>query len=108
VYGVDVEPGQLKADSHSHGNRSNNYKGTTINLSAKRVQLYFYGDEKSPYQVALIFEYPEASHNSINPKIGLCLESFAVGEAARRAFSSGGEFEGGEEGAEGGGQPPPI
>ena len=106
VYGVDVEAAQLKAQSHSHGNRTNTYKGTVKDLTAKRVQIYFYGDEKVPYQVALIFEYPEASHNSINPKIGLCLESFAVGEAARRAFSGAGEFE--EEGGEGGGQPPPI
>jgi len=106
VYGVDVEPAQLKAESHSHGNRTNTYKGTIVNLTAKRVQVYFYGDEKAPYQVALIFEYPEASHTSINPRIPLCLESFAVGEAARRAFSGAGEFE--EEGGEGGGQPPPI
>jgi len=106
VYGVDVETAQLKADSHTHGNRTNNYKATTINLTAKRVQLYFYGDEKAPYQVALIFEYPEASHSSINPKIPLCLEAFAVGEAAKRAFEGGGEL--GEEGGEGGGQPPPI
>jgi hypothetical protein len=108
VYGVDVEPGQLKAESHSHGNRTNAYRGTTVNLTAKRVQIYFYGDEKSAYQVALIFEYPEASHNSINPRIGLCLESFAVGEAAGRAFRGAGDEMGGEEGAEGGGQPPPI
>jgi len=108
VYGVDVEPANLKPESHSHGNRSNTYKGTLVNLTAKRVQVYFYGDEKSPYQVALIFEYPETSHNSINPKIGLCLESFGVGEAARRSFAGGGDEMGGEEGAEGGSQPPPI
>jgi hypothetical protein len=105
VYGVDVEPGQLKAESKSHGNRSNTYKGAIVNLSAKRVQLYFYGDEKSAYQVALIFEYPETSHNSINPRIGLSLESFGVGEAARRAFEGAGDEMGVEEG---GGQQVPI
>ena len=108
VYGVDLEPGQLKPETKKHGARTNTYKGTTINLTAKKVQVYFYGDEKSKYQVALIFEYPEAAHNSINPKIGLSLESFGVGEAAVRAFQGGSELEGGEEGAEGGGQPPPI
>jgi hypothetical protein len=106
VYGVDVETAQLKAESHPHGNHKNTYKGKIVDLSAKKVQIYFYGDEKAPYQVALIFEYPEASHKLINPKIPLCLESFAVGDAARRAFQGAGEFE--EEGGEGGGQPPPI
>ncbi len=108
VYGVDVEPGQLKPESHAHGNRSNTFKGTIVNLTAKRVQLYFYGDEKAGHQVALIFEYPETSHASINPRIPLCLESFAVGPAAARAFEGSGEFEGGEEGGAGGGQAPPI
>jgi hypothetical protein len=107
AYGVDVEPNQLKAESKTHGNRTNNFKGKTIDLSAKRVQIYIYGDEKAPYQVALIFEYPETEHNALNPKIGLCLESFATGEAARRSFQGVGELDlGGEEG--GGGQPPPI
>ncbi len=106
VYGVDVETAQLKSESHTHGNHTNTYKGKIVDLTAKKVQIYFYGDEKAPYQVALIFEYPEASHTSINPKIPLCLEAFAVGEAARRAFQGAGEFD--EEGGEGGGAPPPI
>jgi hypothetical protein len=108
VYGADVEPGQLKADSHSHGNRTNTFKAKTVDLTAKKVQIYFYGDEKATYQVALIFEYPDGSHASINPKIPLCLESFAVGEAARRAFAGAGEEYGGEGGEGGGGAPPPI
>ncbi len=106
VYGVDVETAQLKSESHTHGNHTNTYKGKIVDLTAKKVQIYFYGDEKAPYQVALIFEYPEASHASINPKIPLCLEAFAVGEAARHAFQGAGEFD--EEGGEGGGAPPPI
>lgn len=108
VYGADVEPGQLKAETHQHGNRPNTFKAHTVNLTAKKVQIYFYGDEKATYQVALIFEYPEASHSSLNPKIPLCLESFAVGEAARRAFAGAGEEYGGEGGEGGAGAPPPI
>jgi hypothetical protein len=108
VYGADVEPAQLKAEEHKHGNRGSTFKAKTVDLAAKKVQIYFYGDEKAPYQVALIFEYPEASHSSINPKIPLSLEAFAVGDAARRAFQGAGEEFGGEEGGEAGGNQAPI
>ena len=60
-----------------------------LDLNAKKVQIYLYGGKNSPYEVALIFEYPNAEHNAVNPKIGLCLESFAVGERAKRAFAGG-------------------
>ena len=53
----------------------------------------------------MIFEYPKAEHNTVNPKIRLCLESFAVGDKAKRAFAGGEteEIEGtGEE------APPPV
>ena len=51
--------------------------------------MYLYGDKNDPYEVALIFEYPKAEHNTVNPKIRLCLESFAVGDKAKRAFAGG-------------------
>jgi hypothetical protein len=108
VYGVDVEPNQLKVEEHSHGNRRNPFKAKTVDLTAKKVQIYLYGADKAPYEVALIFEYPEGSHTSINPKIPLCLAAFAVGEAARRSFQGAGDEYGGDEGGEGGGAPPPI
>jgi hypothetical protein len=108
VYGVEVEPNQLKVEEHSHGNRRNPFKAKTVDLTAKKVQIYLYGDDKAVYQVALIFEYPEGSHSSINPKIPLCLQAFAVGEAAKRAFQGAGDEYGGEEGGEGGGAPPPV
>jgi hypothetical protein len=109
VYGANLDVSELKTETKSHGNRTNAFRTKSLDLTAKEVQLYLYGDKNSPYEVALVFEYPKERHNSINPKIGLCLESFAVGEAAKRAFASGGEIEGIDEGIEGGGQTgPPI
>ena len=69
------------------------------------MQIYLYGGKNSPYEVALIFEYPKAEHNAVNPKIRLCMESFAVGDKAKRAFA-GGETED----IEGTGEeaPPPV
>jgi len=106
VYGVDLEANKFKPDVKSHGNRENNFHATTLDLTAKEVQVYLYGDKNGPYEVALIFDYPTESKKNIDSKIRLCLEAFAVGEAARHAFSGGGEGEGGEEGS--GGEPPPI
>jgi hypothetical protein len=102
AYGVDVELNQFKATTKSHDNRTNNFKAKTLDLGAKEVQIYLYGEKNSPYEVALIYEYPKGEHNNLDPKIGLSLESFAVGEAARRSYSGIGDEEGGEEGA----QPP--
>jgi len=85
VYGVELEAAQFKEEKK----RNNTFKAKTIDLNAKNVQIYLYGSKTSPYEVALIFEYPKAEHNAINPKIGLCLESFTVGEQARRAFAGG-------------------
>jgi hypothetical protein len=42
----------------------------------------------------------------LSPKIGLCLESLAIGERARLAFSGSSYLGGGED--TGAGQPPPI
>ncbi len=94
VYGVELAVGEFKADTK----RTNAFKYKMLDLNAKNVQIYLYGDKNNPYEVALIFEYPKAEHNAVNPKIGLCLESFAVGEKARRAYagSETEEFEGEE------------
>jgi len=104
VYGVELEANKFKPEIRSNGKRPNDFKATPLDLSPKEVQVYLYGDKNGPYEVALIFDYPKESKKNIDSKIRLSLEAFAVGEAARRAFSSGGE-EGGEEG---GGEPPPI
>jgi hypothetical protein len=103
VYGAELNPSQFKEEKRLN----NTFRHATLDLQAKFVQIYLYGTEATPHQVALIFEYPKAERNSVDPKIGLCLESFAVGDRARRAFA-GGEIEeegGGEPGAEEGSQP---
>jgi hypothetical protein len=99
VYGVELETGQFKEETTPRTHNTFKYK--MLDLSTKEVQIYLYGSKNSPYEVALIFEYPKAEHAAVNPKIKLCLESFAVGDKAKRAFA-GGEVE--EEGLEGGGE----
>jgi hypothetical protein len=109
AYGVDdLEPAKFRPETKSHKGRENSYKFTKLDLATKEVQIYLYGpDKNSPYNVALIFEYPKTEVNSLSPKIGLSLEAFAVGEAARRIFAGGSEAEGGEEATDSG-QPVPI
>jgi hypothetical protein len=107
AYAADVATGQLKNESKTHKGRTNAFKFTKIELgAAKEVQLFLYGGKNDPYEVALIFEYPTAELNNISPKIGLCLECFAVGPLAGRAFSGATDLEIGEEGE--GGVAPPI
>jgi hypothetical protein len=107
AYGVDLEPAQFKPESKRHKGRENSYKVAKLDLAINEVQVYLYGDKNGPYNVALIFEYPKTEVNSLSPKIGLSLEAFATGEAARRVFSGGSEAEGGEETIDSG-QPAPI
>ena len=83
VYGVELDVGQFKEDNR----RENTFRSKTIDLNEKTVQVYLYGGKNSPHKVALIFEYPKTERNAVDPKIALCLESFAVGERARRAFA---------------------
>ncbi len=88
VYGAELAVAEFKDETK----RNNTFKYKLLDLNAKNVQIYLYGGKNSPYEVALVFEYPKAEHNAVNPKIGLCLESFAVGDKAKRAFA-GGEIE---------------
>jgi hypothetical protein len=99
VYGAELGPQDFKDDQHE----KNSFKHKLLDLNAKNVQIYFY--KNPPYEVALVFDYPKVEHNSINPKIGLCLESFAVGDKAKRAFTGGEDEEAGEAGGEEGSQP---
>lgn len=85
VYGVEINSGDFKEEKKGE----NSFKYKPLDLNAKKVQIYLYGSKTNPYEVALIFEYPTAEHNSVNPKINLCLEAFATGEKAKRAFAGG-------------------
>jgi len=85
VYGAELTVSEFKDDPKGN----NTFKYKMLDLNAKNLQIYLYGGKNSPYEVALIFEYPKAEHNSVNPKVGLCLESFAVGDKAKRAFAGG-------------------
>jgi hypothetical protein len=105
VYGVELERAKFKPDVKEHDNKKNAFSATTLDLAAKEVQIFLYGDKNAPREVALIFDYPKESKKTIDVKIRLCLEAFAVGEAARHAFNAGDEGEGGEEGS---GEPGPI
>ena len=107
AYGIDdLTPSKFKAITKKHEGRENPYKELKLDLTAKEVVVYIYGDKNNPYNVALIFDYPKGA--DMATKIGLCLESFAVGDVARRAFEGGGENEGGEEGGGGEGQVVPV
>ena len=96
VYGADLNTSDFKEDKKGE----NSYKFKLLDLNAKNIQIYLYGAKNGPYEVALIFEYPKSEHNSVNPKIGLCLEAFATGDKAKREFTGGEEEEGSEGGEE--------
>jgi len=105
VYGTDFDTSKLKPETKSHGGKSNSFKTMTLDLKAKQVKVYLFGDKSSPEKVALIFDYPTDEYKNLGSRIDLCLESFRVGQGAIRAFSGGGGDEeiGGDEGA----APPP-
>ena len=105
VYGVEMPLAKFKDESK----RYNTFKHSTIDLDPKTLQVYLYGGKGNPYEIALIFEYPKTEHNALNPKIGYCLESFAVGDRAKRAFAGAtSEEELNDSGGEEGGAAPPI
>jgi hypothetical protein len=74
--------------------------------NGENVQVYFYGAKTDVHQVALIFQYPKADHAKLTSQIELCLESFAVGERAARAYRGGSDEEGAEGGESGSGGAP--
>lgn len=93
-YGVDLDPAKLRDETK----KTNKFKHMTVDAGDRLVQLYLYGGKTSPYEVALIFVSPKGAPIE-QSKITLCLESFAVGERARRAFSGGVSEEESPEGA---------
>jgi hypothetical protein len=109
----DLTPAKFKAVSKRHEARENNYKEAKLDLAAKEVLIYIYGDKNSAYNVALIFEYPKTQVGDLSTKINLSLENFAVDNAADNAFAGSSEVEGSGEGGGGGGaagagQAPPV
>ena len=82
VYGVEIDLAKAKEESK----RTNRFKRLTFEGNGKNVQLFLLGSKTSPYEVALVFEYPKSEQSSLISKIDLCLGSFAVGEKARRFF----------------------
>ncbi len=91
VYGDEkIDLSKFKSeDKFEHTNYT--FKSYEVDLNVKTVQVFLYGSKNDPHEVALIFEYPKAERNAVSPKIKLCLESFAVGDKAKKAF--GGETE---------------
>jgi len=108
VSGAEVAPSQLKEEQKHR----NTFRALTLALEAKTIEVHIFDGSKSnnaaerPYKVALIFEYPTAKKNAVTSKINLCLESFAVGDAARRAFAGGDVDEMEEQEGDAGGGPP--
>jgi hypothetical protein len=103
--GTEISAAEFKPETKAHAGRENTYDARKLDLPEKEVDVYILKDPSNVREVALIFDFPKSEVNKISPKIGLCLESAAIGERARRAFSGGSELEGGPE-AEGGGAPP--
>ena len=98
AYSLELDPAKAKEESK----KQNKFRHLTFEANGKNVQVYFYGNKTSVYELALIFEYPKSEQANLVSKIELCLESFATGEKARRAFSGTmTEEEGGEAGAGG-------
>jgi hypothetical protein len=96
AYSVDLDAQQLKADTKAHGARNNAYKTKTLDANTKEVQVWIYGDKNSPSQVALIFDYPKDSRNSLTSAITYCLQSFGAGRVAESLYAGRDELSGEE------------
>jgi hypothetical protein len=110
AYSIELAPAELKNEPHSHGNRVNDYKAVKKDLTTKDVEVYVYSEPNGIHEVALIFEFPKDQKNFMSPKIGHCLESFAVGKLAERFFdgATSSDVDAGGEMVAPAGQPPPI
>jgi hypothetical protein len=65
----------------------NRFKRLIFAANDKEVKLYTY--KEGIHEVALIFVYDSKIKGVISSKIELCLDSFAVGEKAKRLYSGG-------------------
>ena len=105
VYGAELDhaavQGREEAEQYVQGQDARPERQERADLSLRQ--------QDQPVRGGPDLRVPQGRAQRVNPKIGLCLESFAVGEKARRAFA-GGEVEegGGGEAAGDEGAPPPI
>jgi hypothetical protein len=86
---VTLDKFKVTTKGRPTSSKKNEFRQYQFPVGGKYVQVYIYAPRNDPYEVALIFEYPSTEHASLAGKIDLCLESFAVGEKARAAFSGG-------------------
>lgn len=83
VYGMEID----LAKSKEVTKKNNKYRQLVFEANGKVVHVYLWGSKTNPYEVALIFEFPKAEQANLASKIELTLESFAVGDVARKKFS---------------------
>ena len=110
AYNIELAPAELKPEPHGHENRQNQYKAVKKDLTTKEVEVYVYTEPNGVHEVAMIFEFPKDQKNFMSPKIGLCLECFAVSALADRLYAGATaqdvEDSGGEMASPG--APPPV
>ena len=86
VYGTELEvavQGREEAEQHVQGQDDRPERQERADLSLRQ--------QDQPLRGGPDLRVSQGRAQRINPKIGLCLESFAVGEKARRAFAGRGE-----------------
>jgi len=87
TYNIEVDATKAKEETKQTPSSLNKFKHLTLGANGKTIQVYFYGNKQTPYEVALIFEYPNAELKKVSGKIDDTLGAFAVGEKARKAFA---------------------
>jgi hypothetical protein len=90
---------KFKEEKH----RTNTFKKHVFQGNNKNVQVYLYTPKGDRYEVAFVFEFPSTEQAALITKITLCLESFATGPKAKRAFAGTSAEEEGPEVGSGGG-----
>jgi hypothetical protein len=86
---VTLDKFKVTTKGRPTSSKKNEFRQYTLPPGPKTIQVYLYAPKGDPYEVALIFEYPSSEHGNLLGKIDLCLESFAVGNRAKAAFSGG-------------------
>src|SRR5262249_27954169 len=93
-YNIELDSAKAKEEKK----RNNTFMHLSFEANGNNVPVCLCAPKANPAEVALIFEYPKSDQAALASKIDLCLESFATGERARRAFSGGDEGPGTPEG----------